>query len=238
MAYLKSHPSLQKSGPNLSKSIWYQSVLHKFLPGSISDRILEIGPGRGEGLSFLANAGYQIDAIDIDEDVVRICSAVEGASVHHVKSITSYAQGCTTKYSLVYMFHVLEHIKRDEIVPTLNSIFDILDINGRLLIVVPNVSSPIVGVDQQFFDFTHETAFSPSSLQQALMMSKFTDIQLTNLWPETTSPKKYLQKSMQIAFSRSLELIMRVFYGTRRDVISHQILAVARKGTSKSVLDD
>ena len=66
---------------------------------------------------------------------------------------------------LVVLLDVLEHFSAGDGVRLLQKIQAVLAPKGRVVIRVPNMSSPWGGI-YQFSDLTHKTAFTPNSLEQ------------------------------------------------------------------------
>src|SRR5690606_33806884 len=69
------------------------------------------------------------------------------------------------KFDRVVMFDVLEHFSAHEATKLFIDIKEILKESGRIVVRVPNMTSPFaLGI--QYNDVTHRTAFTPGSLRQ------------------------------------------------------------------------
>lgn len=230
--YLSTHPSLKKQTEkhNTSKKEWFSSVITNTLPTDKKSPILEIGFGLGEGLTCLSALGYDnIDGIDNCKEMIDHCPNLKGVTIKEISNIFDYLEEHENHYDLIIMYHVLEHFQKNEIIPLINAIFESLCINGKLLIVTPNISSPIIGVQQQYSDFTHETAFSPNSILQISAMSKFQDCIIDNIWPPGFSIKRRLQRILQKAILYFISILFIPFRIDNNQVITHQIKAVFTK---------
>jgi hypothetical protein len=63
------------------------------------------------------------------------------------------------------MFDILEHFSPYEGVELLHKLKNFLAGNGRIVVRVPNMSSPW-GLQYQFHDLTHKALYTPGSLRQ------------------------------------------------------------------------
>lgn len=230
MSYLNTHPTLKSFKTSQSKTDWYKSAVSGYLPDNKNAKILEIGPGLGEGLLYLVmQEGYKnVHAIDIDNGVIDRCKEVIGENAIKVSDINDFLKGKISEYDCVIMYHVIEHIEQNRIVNTFYAIKKSLAFNGSLIIVTPNVASPIIGIDQYLIDFTHKTPFSPHSLEQSMRLGGFSNIEIKNLWPPQTNLSRFIQKQLQIIALSIVRTYLNLFSGIKRKVLTHQILAVAK----------
>ena len=76
------------------------------------------------------------------------------------------------RFDRVVLFDVLEHFSPDAAVALLEGIGGVLAPAGRIVVRVPNVASPF-GLNLQFNDVTHRTAFTPGSLAQVARAAGF-----------------------------------------------------------------
>jgi hypothetical protein len=228
--YLDTHPTLAKAALRKnSKAAWYAEAIKPWLPSNRNATILEIGPGLAEGLSWLSREmGFtKLHAIDISRASIEVCKQIPNVLAIQTEDTKGYLDVNKTTFELIVMYHVLEHFSREEIVPLLDALFNSLKVSGRLIVVVPNVASPVIGVEQQFFDFTHQTAFSPWSIQQAFNMSRFGGCEVCEQMPPSGGLGRVIQRGLQ----RGILSIWRAYYGlfsgVHRAVMTHSMVAVA-----------
>lgn len=228
--YIKTHPTLKVGKQSKSKISWYQKALKPVLPQNTQANILEIGPGLGEGIGHLKNIlGYEnCEAIDIDKEVAELCMETYGINVEIVECTTKFLEAKREHYDLIIMYHVIEHLPKKQVKETLAAIRDALRMDGKLLIVTPNVLSPIIGIDQYHIDFTHETPFSEFSLQQVLNSANYSKVELLNFWPPIDSLKRIIQLTFQALLLNTMRLYLLPF-GAKRKIITHQLLCYATK---------
>jgi SAM-dependent methyltransferase len=129
-------------------------------------RILEIGFGSGEFLSWAAEQGYRIAGTEHD---VGLLSAARTAGFE-VCASTEFGPSCPDSgelFDAVVAFDVLEHLDPDAARQLLLSAADRMTPNGKILLQFPNGSSPFGGHFQNG-DLTHRQSLTRGSLDQLL----------------------------------------------------------------------
>lgn len=152
-----------------------------FLPAKES-RILDIGCGLGQWLVALERKGFlNLRGIDIAEEAVKFCQK-KGLAVENVPVFEDYCRKFSgAKFDFVILSHVLEHVKKNEIVEFLRLIREhLLSERGRLFVAVPNASSN-TGAYWAYEDFTHETLFTAGSLLFVLKAAGFKKIAFSDV---------------------------------------------------------
>jgi predicted SAM-dependent methyltransferase len=79
-------------------------------------------------------------------------------------------------YDFIILKAVLEHVRKDEVVPFLMKIRNALKDNGMIIIDVPNMDW-LMAQHERYMDFTHEVGFTRESLAQ-VMRNVFRDVQI------------------------------------------------------------
>ena len=130
---------------------------------------LEIGCGTGAFLAYLESKGLA-NFRGIDHD-----PALKGVQIPEVAArfecidVWQYLENCgDADFDRVVLLDVLEHFSPEEGFRLLIMIKKALSDRGKIVIKVPNASSPW-GMNYQFGDLTHKTAFNPESLRQLAM---------------------------------------------------------------------
>lgn len=126
-------------------------------------RALEIGPGMGEGITYLKSLGIKdIEVVDNDKNVLSLVVKKFG-----VKSILSSdiskIENKLKKYDFIFMVQVLEHIPINKLANTIKILYSHLNKSGQLFVVVPNANNPL-GLVERYGDLQHTTAFTTQSL--------------------------------------------------------------------------
>lgn len=127
---------------------------------------LEIGCGTGAFLAYLRAKGVtRLLGIDHDPALAHVVpSEVRGdfscRDAHDV-----LADPALGPFDRVVMLDVLEHFTPEDALHLLQSLRSRLAPGGKVVIKVPNAGAPW-GLQYQFGDLTHRTAFSPISIRQ------------------------------------------------------------------------
>lgn len=127
---------------------------------------LEIGCGTGAFLAYLASKGVtRFTGIDHDPNLRAV---LPDGIEPHFECVDVWAfldRDHPAKFDRVVMMDVLEHFAPEDAWRLLSMVRDNLAPDGKVVIKVPNASSPW-GLTYQFGDLTHKTPFNPESLKQ------------------------------------------------------------------------
>jgi 2-polyprenyl-3-methyl-5-hydroxy-6-metoxy-1,4-benzoquinol methylase len=166
---------------NVSPSVYDNYRLPTYvldvLPQDRSTRILDIGCGFGHLLRALQGIGYEnAEGVDVSPEAVEH-SIESGLKVTRISDLTLYCEEQREPtYGLVIMNHVLEHIEKSRIIPTVKTIRErLLVSDGSFLVMVPNAQSN-TGCYWAYEDFTHTTLFTAGSLLFVLSAAGFETI--------------------------------------------------------------
>ncbi|MFT4031132.1 MAG: class I SAM-dependent methyltransferase [Siphonobacter sp.] len=107
--------------------------------------LLDIGCGTGMFLSVCKENGWNVSGVEPDSGARKL--AEDTTKSHIESSILEYFQN--QKFSIVTMWHVLEHVHRLE--ETIDWLYNRIDTNGHLIIAVPNLESKDAQVYQQYW---------------------------------------------------------------------------------------
>jgi cyclopropane fatty-acyl-phospholipid synthase-like methyltransferase len=177
---------------------FYITVL---LPTEKTARILDIGCGLGDTLTALLKEGYvDVSGVDISIEAVDCCNS-RGLKVAKVSGIEDVViEDGGRRFDFIIMSHVLEHIKKDNIIKNLHYIKEnLLSSEGGLYIQVPNAQSS-TGCYWAYEDFTHHTLFTAGSLEFVLRSAGFTNIQFVN--QDCTEGMGFLRGTLRRALLR------------------------------------
>lgn len=128
---------------------------------------LEIGCGSGLFIAYLKEKGAE-DIVGIDQEK-RALDYMPPDLAAHVITVTvdDYLDAKPGRtFHRIAMFDVFEHFSPGKGVDLLKRLRSLLAPDGRIIIRVPNMSSPW-GPRHHFGDLTHQAAYTPDSLRQA-----------------------------------------------------------------------
>lgn len=136
---------------------------------------LEIGSGEGAFLAYLAAKGMT-DFQGIDHDPALAAVQPSSVAAHFdCRDVWQYLElvGSVDKsFDRVVLLDVLEHFTPEEGFRLLMAIRGVLGREAKIVIKVPNASSPW-GINYQFGDLTHKTAYNGESLRQLATASGY-----------------------------------------------------------------
>lgn len=231
--YLTEHLNNTGNSTSRIKKKQWLKYNYKNLLLSISkeSRILEVGPGGGELLELLVNDMNfrNVTAIDISKEVVEFCNEIVPGTTTLVNEDCDYLNNKIEQFECIMMLHVLEHLTKDRIHEFLTLLYSSLRKGGLIVIEVPNMANPLVGLNYRYADFTHEVGFTESSLRYVLSRAGFTDIQIFPSQLPTYSISRKLQFILQSILNAILSWLIRIYLPTDSPITSTAIYAIAYK---------
>lgn len=184
--YFKTH-ILPRKGPltlqQLNKKLKvFEWHFGEFLPSNPEAKIIDAGCGNGSLVYWLQQKGF-VHACGVDAS----WDQVEEGRALGIKNLEAMdLVACLEKekeaYDLIFLRDVVEHFSKEEVLPLLKLCRLALKPGGRLVIQVPNGASPFVG-RVLYGDFTHETAYTESSLSQLFGISGYQDFHVKPFLP-------------------------------------------------------
>jgi SAM-dependent methyltransferase len=208
--------------------------LKKVLPSDRSAAILDIGCGLGQVLAELRKAGYSAACgVDISQEAVTQCLAL-GLNVEEIASIPEYCAASATRFDLVIMSHVLEHLPKDEIIDTLWLVREkLMKPGAALFIATPNAQAN-TGAYWAYEDFTHNVIFTAGSLIFVLRAAGFNSVEILDPagLAETRRPLRWIKRLLLGIYRARLTFWNRVtgsaFHRPGPQVFTYAVKALAR----------
>ena len=166
-------------------------LIRHFFPQDKTAAILDLGCGHGTLIYFAHKEGYlNTYGVDVSTQQVNLADKLGIPNVHQGDLMDTLRNINPNSLDAIVTFDVIEHFTKDELIELIDAIRLVLKKGGRWIIHAPNANSPFFG-SIRYGDYTHEQAFTPSSLQQLLKASKFCDISATE-----SAPSVYGLKSL------------------------------------------
>ncbi|WP_445779494.1 class I SAM-dependent DNA methyltransferase [Shewanella sp.] len=216
---------LENRGPTM------RYVIDAFFPEDKSAAILDLGCGHGTLVHFAQQAGYRnaqgVDASKQQVELARklgITNVVQGDLMETLKAIPSES------LDTVIAFDVIEHFTKDELIDLVDAIHAVLKPTGCWIIHAPNAQSPFFGV-VRYGDFTHEQAFTPSSIQQLLKASGYRKVNFADCGPRVHGIKSAVRFIMWKCIRIIYRLILIAESGDLKkgEIVTQNFYAVAYK---------
>lgn len=186
------------------------------LPVDRGGPILELGCGAGHFLKFLRDAGYtRVEGVDRS---AREVARAEAAGISGVRCIDAADRlaGSKEEFDTIVALNFFEHLRKDEVLHTLTLTFAALRPRGRLLVVTPNALSPFGGATR-YWDFSHETGFTPASWRQLARFTGFSEPSFEEFGPTPHSVFGAIRTVLWQAIRLGLVAISYVEVGGPRD---------------------
>lgn len=150
----------------------YKGRWQHWLPADKSSACLDLACGSGEFLYYLQSLGYEnIQGVDLNFVEIEHGRKM-GVPNLTCGNVLDYLEQREAQFDLISAFNLFEHLTKSEILALLESIHRALKPGGRLLAVTPNGLSPFAGATR-FWDFSHETGFTPASWRQLSRLTGF-----------------------------------------------------------------
>lgn len=182
----------------------FDEEFERLTAAELSMSVLEIGCGAGIFLRYLRYKGFEnVTAIDYDENLKDVLADLSCYELHFGDA-SEIVESLTNKktFDRIVLFDVIEHMPIDGILAMMRRLDSVLAPGGKILIRVPNVSSPW-GLNVFFGSFDHVTPFSPGRIHE---LSHITGFRCTTIVGQTTGKlrRKILQRVLHAVLSKAL----------------------------------
>jgi O-antigen chain-terminating methyltransferase len=152
-------------------------------PDAAGPRVLDLGPGRGEWLALLADAGVPARGVDDNGAMVEhlrgrgLDVAADDAACH----LAALPDGAL---DVITAFHVVEHLDLESTLGLLAHAARVLRPGGLLVLETPHPANLVMGACNFYLDPTHRSPVPPARLEFLAAASGFTDVRLWELHPK------------------------------------------------------
>ena len=201
------------------------------MPPGRNATILDIGCGHGAILHALQEAGYhQVRGVDGSAEQVQAAARLGIGGVVQGDLMQTLHETTDASADVVIAFDVIEHFTRAEVIPLVDEVQRVLKPGGRWVIHVPNGESPFSN-RVRFGDYTHEEAFTRTSLGQLLLASGFLRVNAYEDRPIAHGFTSSVRAALWQLIRATMLFYIAVETGSldRRAVFSQNLLAVAWK---------
>ncbi|MDF3886714.1 methyltransferase domain-containing protein [Cupriavidus basilensis] len=150
--------------------------------GVAGGKVIDIGCGRGEWLTLLAERGIPAQGIDTNGAMVDLCRK-QGLTAHAGDALTWLRGQADASVGAVTAFHVIEHLPFDYLYALIVESRRVLVPGGGLLFETPNPENALVGSHTFYHDFSHRNPITPTAISFLLKYHGFSDIDLVRSSP-------------------------------------------------------
>ncbi|MBI4947480.1 MAG: class I SAM-dependent methyltransferase [Bacteroidetes bacterium] len=210
--------------------LYFNKNYSRFLPSDKNARILDAGCGLGHFLFYLNKLGYTNSVgIDLSEELVDFCKQ----KGFHAESsdFFNYLKNHKNTFDAIVINDVIEHLFKEEIMDLLDIILESLRPNGCVMIKTPNMANPYTAASSVYIDFTHETAFTETSMKEVLAVTNFKKVIVigTDIYVFSMNPINHLAKCIAY-ISFKIYYFRNWLYGRKSlKIFEKDLLAVAYK---------
>ena len=182
----------------------YDEEFLKFTNAVPDMSILEIGCGTGIFSRYLLEKGFtNVVCLDSDERLAPTLTNLDPFQVIFEEAET-YLSSISDKrtFDLIVLHDVLEHLPLDKACAIFKALHSILNVGGRILVRVPNLSSPW-GARLFYGTFDHITPYSPDRIIEFAGLTNFNVIKI--IGQKTGKRRKqFAAKALHVILSRIL----------------------------------
>ncbi|MBI1923410.1 class I SAM-dependent methyltransferase [Candidatus Poribacteria bacterium] len=174
---------------------WAKATLHRvqgWLPAGHDAPILDMGCGPGNFLYLLKQQGYT-NLYGVDLSPEQIALARKQHDNVFLMDVRDFLTAHENAFDLITGFDIIEHFRKEELIPFLERVFVALRPGGRIILQTPNAESPW-GMAIRYGDFTHEIAFCPVSLAHLLRLVGFSQFESRECAPYVHGVKSLIRK--------------------------------------------
>lgn len=140
--------------------------------------VVELGCGDGSSLGLLRRLGFDCIGVEVDAEAAERARMGSGCEVLLGDAVDALASLPSDSADYILAMNVLEHVEPAVSGTLIGHIARVLRTDGAFLGITPNALSPY-GARTRYWDLTHRTAFTPTSLQQ---LATFGGLVLTSTW--------------------------------------------------------
>lgn len=147
--------------------------LKKYLPlFSSTDRILDIGCGRGEFLELMRQGGKDAEGIDISLSMLRVAEE-KGLKCQKCDALSYLRQKEDESLGGIFSAQVIEHLQPDYLRNMVLESFRVLEKGGLIVLETVNPLSLFALSNIYFLDVTHQRPLHPEYMRYLLESSGF-----------------------------------------------------------------
>lgn len=203
-----------------------------------SQRILEIGPGKGELLSLLNQQKFtNIDIIDNDQAILNYCQKKYQLQQSILLKNDNILKNLKNKYDLIILTQVFEHIKKERYIFWLKNLYQVLKPNGYIIITVPNGANPLFGTER-YGDLQHQNLFTITSFSQLITFANLKNhsYQILPFSIPSTNPLNFIRIILQKLLHSFFVILMIINGAIYQTLLTPNITLVIKKNKWKKLI--
>jgi len=228
--YVRSHlPGSIKERVEV-RAPYLRRLINIHFPERLDTKILEIGCGHGALIYYAKKMGYNhLEGIDASlEQVEEARKLGLGDSIRQEDLMETLSKSADKAYNIIVALDVIEHMTKSELLDLVEELHRVLCSGGKLILHMPNAASPFFG-RVRYGDYTHEQAFTQSSLSQLLIARGFSEVQCFEDTPIVHGVKSAVRWVVWKIVRSVFRLALVAETGEKNEIFTQNFLAVAAK---------
>lgn len=183
--------------------------VHKLLNSLDKEaKIVDLGCGFGDLIYTLMHKGFK-NVLGVEIGELQINYMKQKGIPFVKKDIISFLKEVNDSFDLIFMFDVLEHFYKSEVIEILSLAKRSLNQTGHIVLRVPNAEAIFKG-SIMYGDFTHETFFTKRSLIQLAGALGFSSIQVYPVYVNPKSIKSLIAVKLYKLLSKIYSLALKI----------------------------
>lgn len=209
---------------------YLRRLINIHFPERLDTKILEIGCGHGALIYYAKKMGYNhLEGIDASlEQVEEARKLGLGDSIRQEDLMETLSKSADKAYNIIVALDVIEHMTKSELLDLVEELHRVLCSGGKLILHMPNAASPFFG-RVRYGDYTHEQAFTQSSLSQLLIARGFSEVQCFEDTPIVHGVKSAVRWVVWKIVRSVFRLALVAETGEKNEIFTQNFLAVAAK---------
>ncbi len=210
---------------------YLEKIIRNHFPSDKDALISDLGCGHGALIYFAQKAGYtNIVGTDTSPEQVAEAKRLGIEGVHEGELMEALRSIPDNSHDVIIAFDVIEHFNKEELLPFVDEVYRVLRTGGKWIIHCPNGESPFAS-RMRYWDFTHEQAFTRTSLAQLLLASGFSEV---NSYEDTPIPHG-LKSLIRFVCWKGIRAVLRFWLaaetggGEKECIFTQNFLTIARK---------
>lgn len=206
----------------------WDSYFGEYISANKNINILDVGCGNGGLVYWLQKMGYgNSQGIDISDEQIAIAKELGIKNIEHGDA-EIFLEKNKDKFDIIFARDVLEHFPKEKVIPLLENILGALRPGGIFIGQTVNAENWLWG-RLRHGDFTHEVAFTSSSIRQVLKVAGFGEIKVHPQRPVIHGVKSLVRSMLWMFWEGLSRLLLIIETGSSVGIFTQNLIVVAKK---------